>query len=197
MHEVAATLETEGARLGYAMRAARGETRLHDRSLNRRLGRAARRRLVADDLSTDPKAFTGERKQIVDFALDCLLVLPRNHPAVEQEIASTGQYIVGMAAVHAGDRQARGANKGMRAMTHNFLVMLRDENEKLAGAIDRVLAKMRRAGMRRHAMHPHDRAQTSLVRGESRVRGRLADDDGIDLRITGGVELGAFAGDLL
>ena len=102
-----------------------------------------------------------------------------------------------MAAVHAGDRQACGSDQRMGAMTHDFLVMLRDEAQKLAGTIDRVLAEMRRAGMRRHAVHPHDRAQTSLVRGEGGVGGRLADHGGIDLRTAGGIELGAFAGDFL
>ena len=66
---------------------------------------------------------------------------------------------------------------------------------KFAGTIDRVLAEMWRTGMRGHAVHAHDGTQTAFMSRKRRIRGRLADDRGIDLRAPGGIELGAFAGD--
>src|SRR6266849_6721195 len=95
MHEVATTLEAEGTWPSNTMGAARSEARLHDRSINGRLRGAAGRWLIADDLGADAEALIGKREQISDFALDRLLVLAGNHPAIEQKIARAGQHVVG------------------------------------------------------------------------------------------------------
>ena len=66
-----------------------------------------------------------------------------------------------------------------------------------AGTVDRVLAEVGRARMRRHAVHAHPRPQAALVGDDGAVRGRLADHGEIDLRPRRGVVPRALARHLL
>ena len=82
---------------------------MYDRTVDRRLGGAAGRCLVVDDLGAQAEALMGELQQIADFALDFVLLLAGHHAAVEQQIAGSRQHVVGVTAIDPRHRQARRA----------------------------------------------------------------------------------------
>src|SRR5215207_3826271 len=104
MDEVASTFKTQWAALGGAVPLACFEAGAHNWVIRRGFRRSSRRRLIVDDLCSQPEPGRRHVQNFGDLPLHLLLVLARYHAAVQEEIASIGHDVVGDASERPRDR---------------------------------------------------------------------------------------------
>lgn len=114
--EIARPLEALRVRDLGSVAPARSETRHHNRVIRRRLGRPASGRPIFDDVGANAGLLAPTLDQIHDLTLDLILVLARDHAAVEQKVAVVRQHVVGSPGHSTCDGKARLTDERMLAL---------------------------------------------------------------------------------
>src|SRR5262245_7082458 len=105
MNEITGPLEPVNGVIVDAMPLRGRQRACYDRLVNAGFGRSACRRAIVDDLGIDAVPDLRFAQERLKSSTNVILALARNHAAVQQQIASFRDNVVGMAAVDARDRE--------------------------------------------------------------------------------------------